>query len=135
MECEEKEEHAEHILALGGPGDRFDVDGVQGEQCGHQKTWPGRSGGPKQEQKKENGIRSVKQEIRVVMTGRIQVEELVVERMREPGQRMPVSLAKGCERPLHGIPCQAVLNLGIFYDVRQIIEIDELVADDGIVEN
>ena len=47
---------------------------------------------------------------------------------------MPVSLAKRRERPLHGVPRQAVLNLGILYDVGQIVEIDELVANNGIVE-
>ena len=48
---------------------------------------------------------------------------------------MPVSFAKSRERPFHGVPRQAALNLGIFHNIGRIIEVDELVMDDGIVES
>jgi hypothetical protein len=39
------------------------------------------------------------------------------------------------ERPLHGFPRQAGLNLGIFQNIHGVIEIGELVMNDGIVES
>ena len=85
MHGEQKEQHAEDILALRCPGNRLHIDRVQGKQRGHQKTWPARSGRPEQEQEKKNRIRRVQQEIGVVMASRIQVKELVVQGMRKPG--------------------------------------------------
>ena len=55
--------------------------------------------------------------------------------MRQPGQGVPVPLVKGRERPLHRVPRQTTLNMGILHNVGQVIEIDELVVDDGIVES
>src|SRR5258708_20477154 len=48
---------------------------------------------------------------------------------------MPVSFAKSRERPRHGVPRQPTLDVGILQDVRRIIEVNELVMDDGIVES
>src|SRR5450755_938447 len=48
---------------------------------------------------------------------------------------MPVSVAKSGEGPLHGIPRQAALQMGILENIRRIIKVDELVVADGIVEN
>ncbi len=135
MQRKQEEQHAEHILALGGPGYRLDVDRVQGKQRGHAQTAPGKSGRPLQQQKKEHSIGRMQQKIYVVMAGGIEAKELAVQGVRQPGQRMPVSVAKGGERPLHGIPCQAAMDLGIFQDIRRVIKVDELVMDDGTVES
>ena len=69
------------------------------------------------------------------MASGIEVEDLAVQGMRQPRQRMPVSFAKSRERPLHRVPGQAALNVKIFQDVGRVIKVDELVVDDGIVES
>src|ERR1700677_273222 len=48
---------------------------------------------------------------------------------------MPVSVAKGRERPLHRVPTDTGQNMVIFENIRQIIEIDEIVVDNRVVES
>jgi hypothetical protein len=48
---------------------------------------------------------------------------------------MPVTVAKGRKRPLHSGPRHTAQNVVILHNVGQVIEIDELVTDDGIVES
>src|ERR1700674_267155 len=69
------------------------------------------------------------------MAGGVEVKELAVQGMRQPSQRMPVSVAKSGKRPFHGVPGQAALNPGIFQDIGRVIKGDELVMDDGIVKS
>src|SRR5580700_1047906 len=64
----------------------------------------------------------------------IEAKKLAVQGMRQPRQRVPVSGAKGRERPLHGVPGQAALNLGISQDVYGVVKIGESILNDGIVE-
>ena len=71
----------------------------------------------------------MQQEIDVVMSGGIEMEELAIQCVREPGQWMPVSVVKGSEGPFHGIPGQSVLDLGILQNVNGVIESDELVME------
>ncbi len=48
---------------------------------------------------------------------------------------MPVSGVKGSERPLHRVPGEAGLHLGISQNVDGVIKIGELVMSDGIIES
>ena len=70
-----------------------------------------------------------------MVANRIEVEELAVQCMRQPCQRVPVALIKSRERPLHGGPRQATLNMPVPKNVGPIVEIDKLVPDDGIVKS
>src|ERR1700679_3437684 len=69
-----------------------------------------------------------------MVASRVKVKKLVIQSMRQPGQGMPVSIIKRGKRPLHGVPRQTMLNMGIFQNVGLIVEIDELITNDGDVE-
>src|ERR1017187_6703851 len=90
MEGEQEEQHAEHILALRGPDYRLDVNRVQGKQSTHRQTGPGESRGPLQQQEQQHRISRVEQEICVVVANRIEVKDLAVQGMRQPGPGGPV---------------------------------------------
>jgi hypothetical protein len=93
------------------------------------------TGRPPQQKKQQHGISRVQQKICVVMASGVEVKELAVQGMRQPSQRMPVSIAKSGKRPIHSVPGKAALNPGIFQDIRRVIKGDELVMDDGIVKS
>jgi hypothetical protein len=65
----------------------------------------------------------------------VEAKELTIQGMRQPGQGMPVSITKGRERPLHGVPRRTGQDMVILLNIRQVIEIDEVVMDYGIVES
>src|SRR5579871_4553919 len=54
--------------------------------------------------------------------------------MRQPRQRVPVRDIETGECPFDRLPCQPILNVRIFQDVRRVVEEDEPVVDDWIVE-
>ena len=71
-----------------------------------------------------------------MMTTRIPFKNLAVERMGEPGQRMPIVRNVGRpERPLSGAPSQALLYLEVPRNINVIVEIYEWVITYGIVES
>src|SRR5208337_494471 len=55
-------------------------------------------------------------------------EELEIQHVREPGQRVPVSGMQGGESPGEPLISKAILDRGIFSDVYAIIEIDKLMG-------
>src|SRR5271167_3937786 len=69
-----------------------------------------------------------------MVSGRIQVEELVVKRVRQPGETMPIRGVKRGERPLHGVPVKAGLNLEVADHIIAVIEGDERIAFHGMVK-
>ena len=68
-----------------------------------------------------------------VVTGRILMEQLPVERVRQPGERMPVSLLGCGESPGDRFPSEAVADMKILRDVAVVVVIDERVAVDRVV--
>jgi hypothetical protein len=108
---------------------------VQGKQSRYYQTGQSEPSGSLQQKKQQHGIGGVKQETRVVVASRIEVEELVIQGMRHPGQWMPISIVEGRERPLHGSPRQTPLNMGVSQNIGLIVEIDELVTNNGVVES
>ena len=56
---------------------------------------------------------------------RIDVEELAIERVRQPCDRMPGADVIAGKGPVHGIPCEAGLHLGVLRDVKRVVVIDE----------
>ena len=67
----------------------------------------------------------MQQKIDDVRPGGIQAEELEVERVREPGERMPVRRGVGGERPLHRVPLEAGLDVYVLGYVQVVIVVDE----------
>ena len=63
----------------------------------------------------------MKEQTGEVMSGRVGVEQLVVDRMRNPRQRMPVSLFGGRECPSEGFSTQSGMHMRVVDHVAIII--------------
>ncbi len=59
----------------------------------------------------------------------VQPEELAVNHMRQPGERMPVGGVKGGEGPGNPFQRQAADDHRVVPDVEIVIEVDELMTD------
>src|SRR5579862_486597 len=77
----------------------------------------------------------MKKKVDIVMTGGIQPEDLIIQCVREPGERVPVRIIEAGEGPADRVPCQSGLNVGVLGDVAVVIDIDKFVVDKGIVES
>jgi len=101
---------------------------VKGEEKGNGCTGPERSAQPPEEQQQEDPVCSVQGHVHQVMPGRIEPEELHIEHVGEPGERVPVGCMGGGHGPgdpLEGHPLDDVL---VVVDILVIVEIDEVVA-------
>lgn len=74
------------------------------------------------------------QETGEVVPGRILMEKLPVQRVRQPSQGMPVSLLPGSEGPSDRLPGQALVDIRVFSDVTVVVVIHEGVAVDRVVK-
>ena len=70
-----------------------------------------------------------------MVTSRIQLEELVVESVRQPGNWVPVGVIKTRECPLHGVPSQTRAHMRVIRNVAVVVVVHESVMNDGIVES
>jgi hypothetical protein len=87
---EQPKEGAEDIFAFGDPGDRFDVQGMQGKESGDQRTQPELRGQAVQEEQEKQGVGNMEQHTGQVVAGGIESVELAVEHVGEPGQGVPI---------------------------------------------
>ena len=69
-----------------------------------------------------------------MVSRRILVEELPIQRVRQPRDRMPVALLHGCQCPCERVAGQAVSDVRVLGDVAVIIVIDEGMAVDWVVQ-
>ena len=69
-----------------------------------------------------------------MVPGRVLVKQLIVERVRQPGERMPVPLLGGREGPGDGVPVDAFVNVSVSGDITVVIVVNEGVAVDRIVK-
>ena len=88
-----------------------------------------------QHQEQQQHIHHVKQKVGVVMSGWVQLEKLVVQRVRKPRQRMPVRFVIGRERPGNGLPIQPRLDRSVLDDVSLIVVVDEGMAVHRVVDS
>src|ERR1035437_7914236 len=70
----------------------------------------------------------MKENVGEVMAPGPQTEELAVQDMRQPGQRMPVGGVCAVKSPADALPRQAALDVTVFSDVKVVIIINEAVA-------
>ena len=65
---------------------------------------------------------------------RVQAENLAIEGMREPGDRVPVRRFRGVKGPNDGVPGESGTNLGIVGNVRDVVVIKKWSAGDRVIE-
>ena len=120
-----EEESAEDVFAFGDPGDGFDVQRVQGEEGGDGGAAAGAAGHAGEGEEEQQRAEAMDQEADQVMAGGVEAEKLDVQHVGEPGERMPVALVAGRERPGDGGPGQPALNGWVFINVGLVVAIDE----------
>ena len=96
---EDEKKSAQHILALGDPCDRFDVRGMPREQRRDRRARPRSARHTQQREKQQHGIRRVQQDVNEMLWAGTRAEQLPVEHVREPRERMPVRGVAAAERP------------------------------------
>ena len=69
-----------------------------------------------------------------VMSRGIQVKQRAIQRVGDPGQRMPVRLLGRRQRPLESVGSQALAHVRIIDDVSVIVIIHKRMAVDRVVE-
>jgi hypothetical protein len=69
-----------------------------------------------------------------MMTPRARPEELPVQRMGKPRQRMPVRLFCSREGPRNGIPTQAGMNVNVIDNIAVVIVIHERVPIHRVID-
>ena len=102
---------------------------MQPKQRRHKKTPPRRAGQGAQNQEDQQRVHRMEQEARQVMARSIRCEQLAVERVGEPGERMPIRRVRGRERPDHDFPIQAALHHRLGGDVVGVVVSDEIIVN------
>ena len=103
-EREQPEQRRQHVLPLRHPGDRFHVGGVHGEEGGDEGAAPGRAGHAPEHQEDEDRVPGVEHSVHEVVRPGREPEELHVEHVGEPGERVPVEGVQRGEGPGHPLP-------------------------------
>src|ERR1039458_7228468 len=133
MQTEQKKEHAQHIFSLGCPDHGLDVYGMKRKQGGDEQAAPGESRGTLQQQEKKHGVGRMQQDVDFMMGGWVQTEQLAIQSMGKPGQRMVVSGVIGCECPLHRRPSEARSDMWVVGEVRVVVVVEKPVVSYGAV--
>ena len=122
---QQPEERAQQILALRHPRHRVHLQRMQGEQRRQDRAPPKRPRHPPEHQEDQDRIERVKQQVDQVMARRLQPEQLAVQHVGNPGQRMPVGLlaVQPSKGPTQALPRQPGLNLRIVGDIIRIVVI------------
>src|SRR5579863_2932291 len=76
----------------------------------------------------------MQQDVYIMVSNRVQLEQLAVKSVRQPSKGMPVRRLKTGERPFHSLPGQARPYMSVVGNVKVIVEICEVVVNDGVVE-
>ena len=132
---EQEKQHAEQVLALGHPHYRFDVDGVQRKQRRHHEAAACGPGRLQQDPEQQRYIERMQQYIGAVMASRIELKELAIQGVREPGHGMPIGLIVSGESPRDRVPGEPGLNVEVLGDIAVVVVIDERVMNRRIVKN
>ncbi len=128
-----RKEAAEHVLTLGDPRDRFDVQRMNREECRRERARAHTTRHPAQDQKQHADARDVEQQVDHVRRTGCESEELAVHHVRDPRQRMPVGGVLRRECPADAAPAQTGNDFRILVDVVPVVEVDEVeVCDAGV---
>ena len=76
----------------------------------------------------------MQQRVGVMVSGWIQMEELAIEHVGEPGERMPVALVIAGERPLDRLPIETIANVSVVRYVAIVVVVDKRMPADRVVE-
>src|SRR5690348_8025202 len=98
---------------------------MHGEQSRYRHAASNLTRGRLQEQKQEHDAQSVQQEIVIVVSGCLQMEQLKIESVRQPGKRMPIGCVGAEKSPAYRLPRETALHVAVSGHICRIIEVDE----------
>ena len=101
---------------------------VQGEKSRHDRASPRGTGYPFQKQEKKKCVRGMDERVYEQMATGLKTEDLAVEHMGEPGERMPACGMKRREGPSDPVQGQAVDDHRVVPDVVIVVVVDELMG-------
>ena len=130
----EEEDAGQGVLALGDPGHRLHAQGMPREERGHYEARPEGTGGGAQEDEEQHRSERVQQDAPEVMAARVEAEELDVDHVGDPGERLPVEVAdvgEGPREPLAREPPQHVL---VLRHVARVVVVDEVPEEGAPVD-
>ncbi len=77
----------------------------------------------------------MQQYVGAVVASRIELKQLAIQSVREPGHRMPIGLIVGGESPRYRVPSETCLNVEVVRDIAIVVVIDERMLNRRIVKN
>src|SRR5437588_6072583 len=104
------------------------------KQRRHPKAAPLSAGGSQQQPEQQSNVQGVQQNADKMMARGIQAEQLAIEHVGDPSERVPVGNIESSERPTDVLEREAGLNVRIEGDVGIVIVVNESIAGGGIVE-
>ena len=122
---QEAEQRAQHGFAFRDPCDGFDIERMQRKQRRHHEAAAGVAGRALQDPEEQHGVDCMEQNVLVMRAGGIESEELNVDGVRHPGERMPIAGIPMRERPQHGPSRKAIFDVRILCDVLGIVDVGE----------
>jgi hypothetical protein len=87
-----------------------------------------------QEEEQEDGVGAVEGDVDHMRATGVQAEDLAVQHMGKPGERMPIIGLAVNEGPFHAGPSQALEDGGVVVDVVVVVIGDELVIMGGPID-
>src|SRR5439155_21336945 len=105
-QAQEPEESAQDIFAFGDPRHRFNVEGVQGEERSYESAAPKGARHLLEEEKQDQSVGQVEEEVDQVMGAGTQAEKLDVKHVGDPGQGVPIRRVRRGESPDGPLPTQ-----------------------------
>src|SRR6478672_11050871 len=124
-----EEARAQNIFSLRHPRDRFYPQRMNREQGGDESAPPSKAGHRPDDKKKKKNRAGMKQDVREMVSGGVQPEELVIQHVRQRRQRVPIAgIAFGESGPkaIHG---KAGDDDWILIDVVLVVVGHEMVAE------
>ena len=108
---------------------------MQSEQGGHHRAAANIAGCSLQYPEQQDDVQRVQQQIHIMVRAGIELKELDIGSVREPGQRMPIGRGEGGKRPGHRAPVQTGLDVKVVEDVVGIIVVGKGMTIDRVVKN
>ena len=96
---------------------------------------PHESGRLRQQKEQQHHVDGVPEDALGVMSSGPQSEQLHVQHVRKPRQRMPIGFRGRSESPRHAAVGQALLDVEVRGDIRGIVVVDESILQCRIIEN
>jgi hypothetical protein len=107
---------------------------MPGEEGGDEGRAPEGLGGAMEDEEKEHGAEGVEKDVAGMVATRGKAKQLAVQRMRKPGQRMPVAGVTDIEGPGQSGRGEAVVDVEIVEEVGRVVVVDKIEMEHRQVE-